>query len=184
GVKTVGACSNEILESVSTNGGASFNGDITDPTKLTVVTSAPNQRFTDQWFHWEAFTKDGRLVISYYDRQYGKDETTGQMDFSLSTSRDLQHFTVSRITSTSMPLPTQFPSAQGNGTFLGDFTGLVVDSLAHPIWTDTRNPDLVLCPGTGTATVPPRVCTFTSVPNGPVANNQVIVTASKAIPLL
>ncbi len=178
GVKTAGACSNKILESVSTNGGASFNGDITDPTKLTVVTSAPGQRLTDQWFPSTAFTRDGKLVVSYYDRQYGKDETTGQFDFSLSTSRDLQHFSVSRITTSTMPLPTQFPSAQGHGTFLGDYTGLVVDNDAHPIWTDTRNPDLALCPGTGTSSVPPRVCTFTSVPNGPLANNQDIFTSS------
>jgi hypothetical protein len=182
GVKTMGGCSNKILASVSTNGGASFNGDITDPTRLTVVTSAPAQRLSDQWFHWESFTKDGRLVVSYYDRQYGNNEATGKFDFSLSTSRDLQHFTVNRLTSSSLPLPTQFPSALGNGTFLGDFTGLVVDSRAHPIWTDTRTPDLALCPGTGTSTVPPRVCTFTSVPGGPVANAQVILTTSVALP--
>jgi hypothetical protein len=182
GVKTAGGCTNKILASVSTNGGASFNGDITDPTKITVVSSAPAQRFTDQWFHWEAFTRDGRLVVSYYDRQYGNDEATGKFDYSLSMSRDIQHFTVSRITTSSLPLPTQFPSALGNGTFLGDFTGLVVDNRAHPIWTDTRNPDLALCPGTGTPAVPPRVCTFTSVPGGPAANAQVILTTSVEIP--
>jgi hypothetical protein len=182
GVKTAGACTNKILASVSTNGGASFNGDITDPTKLTVVSAAPAQRFSDQWFHWEGFTRDGRLVVSYYDRQYGNNETTGKFDLSLSTSRDIQHFTVNRITTSSLPLPTQFPSALGNGTFLGDFTGLVVDNHAHPIWTDTRNPDLALCPGTGTPTVPPRVCTFTSVPGGPAANAQVILTTSAEIP--
>ena len=178
GVKTAGACNNKILESVSTNGGTSFNGDVADPTTMTVVNSAPGQRTTDQWFPSAAFTRDGKLVVSYYDRQYGQDETTGSMDVSISDSRDLRHFAVNRVTSSSLPLPTEFPSAQGNGTFLGDYIDLAVGVDAHPIWTDTRNPDLALCPGTGTSSVPPRVCTFTSVPNGPLANNQDIFTSS------
>ena len=55
GVKTAGACNNKILESVSTNGGTSFNGTVTDPTTLTVVSSASGQAKTDQWFQWSAF---------------------------------------------------------------------------------------------------------------------------------
>jgi len=181
GVKTVGACSNQILASVSTNGGVSFNGQITDPTTMPVVTSAPAQRLTDQWFPSVAFTRDGKMVVSYYDRQYGQDETSGLFDVSLSSSRDLRHFAVSRVTSSSLPLPTQFPSEQGNGTFMGDYSGLTAGLLAHPIWTDTRTPDLALCPGTGTSAVPPRVCTFTSVPGGPAANDESIFTASAAV---
>ncbi|HEY1348317.1 MAG TPA: hypothetical protein VGF67_01670 [Ktedonobacteraceae bacterium] len=181
GVKTMGACSNQILVSVSTNGGASFNGEITDPTRMTVATPAAAQRLTDQWFPSAAFTRDGRLVVSYYDRQYGQDETSGTLDVSLSSSRDLRHFAVSRITSSSLPLPTQFPSARGNGTFMGDYIGLAAGSEAHPIWTDTRTPDLALCPGTGTSSVPPRVCTFTAVPNGPQANDQEVFTASASV---
>jgi hypothetical protein len=181
GVKTVGACNNKLLVSVSTNGGTSFNGDITDPTTMPIVTSAPAQRLTDQWFPSVAFTRDGKLAVSYYDRQYGHDETTGLLDVSLSSSRDLRHFATSRITSSSLPLPTQFPTDQGNGTFMGDYTGLTAGIVAHPIWTDTRTPDLALCPGTGTLTVPPRVCTFTSVPGGPQADDEAIFTASAAV---
>ncbi len=114
GVKTVGACNNKILESISTNGGTSFNGTVTDPTTLTVVSSAKGQATTDQWWQWEAFTRDGKLAVSYYDRQYGTDETTGSMDVSLSGSSTLQTFGVHRVTSSSMPVPTQFPDAQGN----------------------------------------------------------------------
>lgn len=184
GVKTPGACSNKILASISTNGGASFNGDITDPTAMTVVSSTPGQQTTDQWWQWEAFTKDGKLAVSYYDRQYGNNETSGAFDFSLSGSRNLQTFATSRVTSSSMPLPTQFPDAQGNGTFFGDYTGLVViGNKAHPIWTDTRNPDLALCPGTAVTGVPPRICTFTTTPQGPLANTQTIFTASADIPV-
>lgn len=178
GVKTAGACSNKILESVSTNGGTSFNGDVTDPTTMTVVPSASGQRTTDQWFPAAAFTRDGKLVVSYYDRQYGQDETTGSIDVSLSGSRDLHHFAVNRVSSSSLPLPTEFPSAQGNGTFFGDYIGLAADEDAHPIWTDTRTADLALCPGTGIAGVPPKVCTFTATPNGHLANNQDIFTST------
>ena len=180
GVKTVGACNNKILESVSSNGGASFNGNVSDPITMPVVTGAPGQKFTDQWFHWAGFTPDGRLVVTYYDRQYGNDEITGSMDFSLSSSRDLRTFATRRVTTRSMPLPTQFPDAQGNSTFYGDYTGLAVDTEAHPIWTDTRARDLALCPGTGVPGVPPKVCTFTSV-NGFQANDQIVLTATEDV---
>jgi len=182
GVKTVGACNNKILESISTNGGTSFNGTVTDPTTLTVVSAAKDQTLTDQWWQWEAFTKDGKLAVSYYDRQYGNDETNGFMDFSLSGSKDLQNFGTHRVTSSSMPSPTQFPDAQGNSVFFGDYTGLAAAWDAHPLWMDTRSPDLALCPGTGVTGVPPKVCTFTSVPNGPMANDQDIFTSSENVP--
>lgn len=178
GVKTAGACNNKILESVSTNSGASFNGTVTDPTTLAVVNSAPGQKTTDQWWQWEAFTRDGKLVVSYYDRQYGKDETTGFMDYSLSGSRNLIQFGVRRATSSSMPTPTEFPDAQGNSIFFGDYSGLAAVNEAHPLWMDTRSPDLTLCPNT----TPPRVCTFTSAPNGPMANDEDIFTSSEYVP--
>lgn len=183
GVKTAGACSNKILESVSTNGGTSFNGAVTDPTTLTVVSAALKQQTSDQWFQWEAFTTDGKLAVSYYDRQYGADETTGAMDVSLSGSRNLQTFGVSRATSSSMLPPTEFPDAQGNSVFFGDYAGLAAVDDAHPIWADTRSPDLALCPGTGVTGVPPHICTFTSVANGPTANDEDIFTTTKDIPL-
>ena len=181
GVKTAGACNNKILESVSTNGGTSFNGTVTDPTTLTVVSSASGQKFTDQWWQWEAFTKGGKLAVSYYDRQYGNDEFNGFMDVSLSGSDDLTNFGVRRVTSASMPLPTQFPNAFGNGVFLGDYSGLSAVNDAHPLWMDTRNPDLALCPGTGAPGVPPQICTFTSS-NGAQANDQDIFTSSESVP--
>jgi hypothetical protein len=72
-----------------------------------------------------------------------------------------------------MPPPTQF-----SGTFWGDYTGLAALTKAWPIWSDTRAPDLFLCPGTGTPTTPPQTCTGTE--GGPqaglTANDQDIYT--------
>ena len=55
-----------------------------------------------------------------------------------------------------MPVPTEF-----SGVFFGDYTGLDAFTDAHPIWADTRNLDLFLCPGTGTPGHPPANCTGT-----------------------
>ena len=175
GTKTAGACNNKIMLSVSSNAGASFTGSTTDPRQLPVVNTASGQATTDQWFQWAAFTPRGTLATMYYDRQYGNDETTGNMDISVSTSSNLSTFMVRRATSASMPLPTQFPDANGNGEFFGDYAGLSALSGANPIWSDTRNPDAFLCPGTGTSSTPPAVCTGTE-PSGILANDQQIYT--------
>jgi hypothetical protein len=175
GVKTPGACNNKIMLSVSNNAGASFTGSTTDPRLLPVVNTAPRQKRTDQWWQWTTFTPSGTLATSYYDRQYGSAEFTGDMDFSVSTSSNLSSFMVRRATSASMPLPTQFPDAQGNSLFIGDYTGLTAVSGAHPLWADTRNPDAFVCPGTAAPGVPPAVCTAAE-PNGLIANDQQIYT--------
>ncbi len=176
GVKTPGACNNKIVLSVSGDGGATFTGTTADPRSLPVVTAAPGQARTDQWFQWASFTPSGTLVSSYFDRQYGTDETTGTMDVSVSTSRDLIRFLVFRATSSSMPLPTQFPDSQGNSTFFGDYSGLTAQSGAHPLWMDTRDPDVFVCPGTAVAGTPPALCEATE-PDGLLANDQNIFTA-------
>jgi hypothetical protein len=177
GVKTVGACNNDILVSVSNNGGASFTGTDTDVRELTSATPARNQRTSDQWFQWATFTKSGRFAVSYYDRQYGDDEITGYSDFSLSGSDDLVSFGTARVTSKSSPPPTEF-----SGLFWGDYTGLTaIDNQAHPAWSDTRPLDVFLCPGTGAPGVPPAICTGTA-PNAPLANDQDFFTAIVNIP--
>ncbi|HEX4521842.1 MAG TPA: sialidase family protein [Gaiellaceae bacterium] len=173
GVKTAGGCNNKILVSVSNNAGAGFTGGVTDPRLMPVATSAPGQAETDQWWQWAAFARNGAFVTSYYDRQYGNDETSGNMDFSLSSSKDLSAFKVKRVTSASMPPPTEFTDAEGNGTFFGDYTGLAVRDQAFPIWMDTRQVDLFLCPGGGA----PQVCSGTE-PSGLQANDQEIFTSS------
>jgi hypothetical protein len=175
GVKPAGACNNKIVLSVSGDGGATFTGTTADPRNLPVVNTAAGQARTDQWFQWTSFTPAGTLVSSYYDRQYGSDETTGTMDVSVSASRGLAVYLVRRATSSSMPLPTQFPDTQGNSLFFGDYSGLTAQSGAHPLWMDTRDPDVFVCPGTGAAGAPPALCEATE-PNGLVANDQNIFT--------
>jgi hypothetical protein len=175
GVKTLGACKNDILVSVSTNGGGSFTGTATDPRSLPSAAQGRDQATADQWFQWLAFTPYGQLAISYYDRQYGNDETTGFSDVSVSRTHDCNHFSVQRVTSSSMPLPTEFPDALGGGLFWGDYAGVsALGQGAHPIWSDTRAPEVFLCPGTGVFGVPPAVC----VPGASIANDQDIYTAS------
>ncbi len=183
GVKTPGACNNKILVSVSSDSGASFTGTTIDPRGLPVVNQDPGQAKTDQWWQWTAFTSGGRLAVSYYDRQYSQDEFNGNMDFSLSGSDfSISKFNTVRVTSSSMPAPTQFPDSLGNSVFFGDYTGLtVVGQTAHPLWMDTRSPDLFLCPGTGAPGVPPAICTATE-PNGRTANDQDIFTQGVTVP--
>lgn len=176
GVKTPGACNNDILVSVSNNAGATFTGTTTDPRSLTSVTQDPGQATTDQFWQWIAFTKGGKLATSYYDRQYGDDETTGFSDISLSGSGGVSTFAVQRVTSGSNPPPTQF-----GGLFMGDYAGLTAVDNAYPLWMDTRNPELFLCPGTGTTTTPPAVCTA-SADNAAIANDQDIFTSAVAVP--
>ncbi len=172
GVKTPGACNNDILVSVSGDGGSSFTGTTTDPRQLTTVTQAPGQATTDQFWQWSAFTNDARLVVSYFDRQYGKDDATGFSDTSLSSSEDLDHFAAQRVTMGSMPPPTEF-----GGMFFGDYTGLAAVDDAHPLWMDTRDAELFLCPGSGAPGAPPALCTA-SASNASRANDQDIFTQS------
>ncbi len=175
GVKTAGACNNDILVSVSNNGAKSFTGTSTDPRRMTSVTTAKRQRTTDQFWQWTAISTKGRVVVSYYDRQYGRDEFTGSSDVSLSTSANAKHFRTQRVTSSSMPAPTEFYGTKG-GLFYGDYTGLAAAANAHPIWSDTRNKDLFVCPGTAKPGLPPKLCQATES-NGQVANDQDIYTA-------
>ncbi len=176
GVKT-GGCNNGILYSVSTNAGGSFSGSTVDPRILPVVTTAKNQGSTDQFWQNAAFTPKGTFVVSYYDRSYGNDNTTGFSDITVSATHNGVSFAHKRATSSSMPPPTQF-----SGQFYGDYTGLdVTANTAYPIWSDTRTTDEFLCPGTGTPGTPPAVCSG-SAPNAAVANDQDIYLAGVAIP--
>jgi len=191
GVKTPGACNNDILLSVSNDGGSTFTGTTTDPRALPTANTDSGQATTDQWWQWLAFTKNGKLAVSYYDRQYGTDETTGYSDISLSGSGATPayaNWNVQRVTNSSMPPPTQFPESNGFSAFWGDYTGLAADTQAHPIWSDTRDPDLFACPGSLPISTPPSVC-GASVNNGgpgggtqfPV-NDENIYTANNSVP--
>jgi hypothetical protein len=176
GVKAPGSCNNDILYSVSGDGGGTFTGTSTDPRSMPTVNQASGQATTDQFWPWLSFTKAGWLAVSYYDRQYGDDEVTGFSDISLSGSVDLTRFAAVRVTSSSMPYPTEF-----DGTFYGDYSGLSAVDFPFPAWSDTRNPDVFLCPDTGTSTTPPRTCTAETA-SDILANDQDVVTAGLAVP--
>ena len=176
GVKS-GGCNNDIIYSVSTNRGASFSGTTIDPRLMPVVTTAPKQASTDQFWQGATFTSNGTLVVDYYDRSYGSDNTTGYSDITVSASPDLVTFAHKRATSSSNPPPTEF-----SGQFMGDYIGIdVTSTTAYPIWSDTRTVDEFLCPGTGAPGVPPTVCSG-AAPNAPFANDQDIDTAAVPIP--
>ena len=176
GVKTPGACKNDVLVSVSNDGGATFDGTTTDPRRLTTAAPGRRQATSDQWFQWLAFRPDGQLAIAYYDRQFGSDETTGFSDYSLAGSRDARGFAVRRVTSGSSPPPTQF-----GGTFWGDYAALAAHDQALPLWSDTRAPNLFLCPGTSTGPGnPPRLCGRQDA-NGP-ANDEDVFVAGVGVP--
>ena len=179
GVKTPGACNNDILVSVSNNSGASFTGTSVDPRVMPTVTTDRGQATTDQFWQWAAFTRDGKLAVSYYDRQYGSDEVTGWSDMSLSGSSDLANWNAHRVTSSSMPPPTGF-----SGLFFGDYSGLAASDQAHPLWMDTRDPDAFLCPGTGTTGTPPTACgaTQTSSTGSFPVNDENVYTSNEGVP--
>jgi hypothetical protein len=177
GVKTLGACSNKIVVSTSSDGGATFTGTTHNVRALYTATPNDAQRNTDQWFHWEAFTPHGVLKVMYYDRSYGIDELSGASDISVSTNVDMPNavFTAQRITTSSLPLPTQFPdSPQGNSQFWGDYAGIATrGEVGYPIWSDTRQPDAFTCPGVS----PPKLCGM-QLPNGLLLNDQEIYAAN------
>ena len=181
GVKTPGACANKILLSVSTDAGGTFTGTGADPRTETLVTQSPGQRHTDQFWQWAAFTRDGKLAVDYYDRQYGNDEMNGSSDFSLSGSDDLTHFGQIRLTTSSMPAPTQFEGTFG-GQFYGDYVWLSASDKAYPIWSDTRAQDLFLCPTSATGPGnPPELCGAKET-NGEVANDEETYMAAVNVP--
>jgi hypothetical protein len=138
------ACNNQILQSESTNGGATFNGTTTDPRSMPIVGS--QEKLADEFWQWTGITSSGRVVVGYYDRQYGNDDTSGASDYSVSVNGHSQ-----RITTVSSPPPTEF-----GGSFYGDYNVLsVVGNRAWVTWTDDRNPGLTSCPGN-----PDGICTL------------------------
>jgi hypothetical protein len=174
GVKTAGACNNDILVSRSTNGGTSFTGTSTDVRELPSVRGGR----ADQYWQWAAFDPRGHLAVAYYDRAYGDDEQTGFSDFSLSGSRNGRTFATRRVTTASMP-----PASQFSGQFFGDYAGLSAGDVAHPFWMDTRDPELFVCrDSAGRVTNPPSVCTA-SAANADVANDENVYTRRLSIPL-
>lgn len=176
GVKTPGACNNDILVSRSSDGGETFTGGSTDVRELPAV-RADDPRFADQFFQWAAFDARGRLAVTFYDRHYGDDQVTGYSDVSLFGARRDGGWRGVRVTSASMP-----PASQFSGGFFGDYIGLTIGGRAHPIWVDSRDPGLTTCrDGAGNVTLPPAVC-VAEAPNAPTANDQNLYTQGLPVP--
>jgi hypothetical protein len=141
GVGALDGCNNDIVLSVSVNGGASFTGGTTPVASLPSVSDEhPGGHLADQWWQWAALTPSGGLVTSYYDRKYGDDQSSGEMDVSMRRGNGAHV----RVTDASMPPPAEFPASATVpfSTFFGDYSGLAVgsDGIAHPVWVDSRNP--------------------------------------------
>jgi hypothetical protein len=154
GVGLVNHCNNDIVRSVSLNGGASFTGTTTDVRALASVNDEGDQ-LADQWWQWSAGTPSGRVAVSYYDRKYIGDMAAGRLDLTLFNGTG-GHI---RLTDFSLPPSNEFPDTSGYSVFMGDYNALAVgrDGTAHPVWTDTRNPMFTFCT---TAGCNPRILGF------------------------
>jgi hypothetical protein len=146
GVGEVNGCNNDIVLSVSDDGGASFTGTTTPVWELPSVNDE-GRRLADQWWQWAAHNpKTSKVTVAYYDRKYGDAMETGGFDITLRRSNG-DHV---RVTNRTLPPTQEFPEAGAStGIFVGDYMGVAVgsDGVAHPVWTDTRNP--IFSPSTG-----------------------------------
>src|SRR5262249_4154152 len=105
-------------------------------------------------------------------------------DYTVSGTSNLStfDFETKRVTGNSMPLPTQFPDANGNSLFWGDYAAVATaGENAFPLWSDTRDQDVFNCPGTPAPGVPPSLCGGTE-PNGLTANDEDIFVDSVNAP--
>jgi len=139
GVGEVGGCNNDILRSVSTDGGATFSGGATPPQELPTVSDERGKRLSDQFWQYSALNPvTGQVVTAYYDRRYGDDQATGFLDVSIRLSDGSRK----RVTNRSMPPSNEFAAPNGYSLFMGDYMQLAVasDGTAYPVWTDSRNP--------------------------------------------
>jgi hypothetical protein len=131
GVGVVDGCNNDIVLSVSVNGGTTFTGGTTPVASLPSVSDErPGGHLADQWWQWAALTPNGGLVSSYYDRKYGDDQSSGEMDVSMRRGSGAHV----RVTDASMPPPAEFPASAAVpfSTFFGDYSGLAVGRTAWP----------------------------------------------------
>lgn len=141
GVGRVNGCNNDIVISVSRDGGQTWTGNDTPPSRLP---SRNDEReggpLADQFWQWSAKTHvpDTLVTTAYYDRKYDRDMRLGRNDITLAlgTTRHV------KVTDEVNPPAVDFPGTSGFSLFLGDYMGLAVgrDGTAYPFWTDTRNP--------------------------------------------
>ena len=130
-------CNNDVFYAFSINGGVTWSAPFN-------VTPASKFGPTAQWQAWGAVSPDGHaLWVGYYDRSYGRCETTGCNDITLArilkptSASPLAGYT--RVTTSSMPnlVPANNPVQAG---FLGDYMWVATDASGRPhvVWADTR----------------------------------------------
>lgn len=140
GVGSVRGCNNDIVLSTSPDG-RHFTGATKAVWQLPTLSG---NDFADQWWPWTAPTPGGGYAVTFYDRRYGRDAATGDLDVTLRQPGGR----LVRVTDRSLPPSNEFPDTSGFSVFIGDYLGLAVgsDRVAHPIWMDTRNPILATDP--------------------------------------
>jgi hypothetical protein len=130
-------CDNDVFYAFSTNHGATWSRAIN-------VTPASRIGKSAQWMPWSAVAPNGqKLFIGYYDRSYGRCETTGCNDITMATitrpSSASAHVRYTRVTTASMPnlVVANNPVQAG---FLGDYMWVSTDRHGNPsvVWADTR----------------------------------------------
>ena len=158
GVKTAGACNNDILVSVSDRRRRHLHRDgTTDPrTQPTRQPGRRGRRRPTSSGSGRRSPRHGKLAVSYYDRQYGNDETTGSRTSASPARSDLDGVRrQTRVTSSSMPPPTQFGGSSSATTPGSRRREGPPDLDGH------ARPGPVPLPRHRRAGVPPAVCTGT-----------------------
>lgn len=130
-------CDNDVFYSFSTDGGATWSGEVN-------ITPASEFGESAQWQPWSAVTRPGsKLFVAYYDRSYGECELTGCNDITLAkvtgAATSAPTLTYKRLTTSSMPnlVPANNPVQAG---FLGDYMWVAASKSgkAYVVWADTR----------------------------------------------
>jgi hypothetical protein len=179
-VNDINGCNNDILLSVTDDGGKTWSADQSGPEHATVVSNEGGTTLANQWWQWAAINSSGTLAVSYYDRQYGNDQSNGDNDITLAASTGGGAFAHSRVTSLSTPPPTQFPDmVNGYSVFMGDYSGLAVSgTAAYPMWADARNIEQFQCPSNADPLLLCRVLNG----NVPGFDEDVFSTAGLSLP--
>jgi hypothetical protein len=130
-------CNNDVFYAFSKDGAKTFSSTVN-------LTSASRFGLTAQWMPWSAISGDGSVLwVAFYDREYGKCESTGCNDITLAKvsnpASKSPKVSYQRITTASMPnlVPANNPAQAG---FLGDYMWVTVDPTGVPlvVWADTR----------------------------------------------
>jgi len=115
------------------------------------VDTSPN----DQFFPWVSVAADGRVDVGYMDRSYASGQAECRYGYSLTRLRFDASGAVASRTTTRVDSALSDPGNSFwfslNSRFIGDYTGITIDSLGRTwaSWTDQRAPVSEIDPRTG-----------------------------------